>query len=143
LDASGWVSIKGAENQRRRGQNQSKKSKKTREHIHREDPKTEQPTDPAAINPETEQPTSTRQQLNPEIQSTQNTKTEKERHRQVITEGKPEEAVGNNHHQRCKHLRSPRAASSVSKRRYDFFPFAFSFQNKVNLVLQEHCVKVI
>jgi len=138
------VSIKGAENQRKGRQNQSKKSKKTREIIHREDPKTEQPTAPSSNQPRNRTTHSTRQQLNAEIQSTQNTKTEKEeRHRQVITEGKPEEAVGNNHHQRCKHLRSPRAASSISKRRYDFFPFAFSFQNKVNLVLQEHCVKVI
>jgi hypothetical protein len=53
----------------------------------------------------------------------------------VRTEGRQREAVGGNHHQRCKHLRSPEAGTPVSSS-----PFASLFQIEL---LQEHCAKVI
>ena len=62
-------------------------------------------------------------------------KKKKGKHRQVSTEGRQREAVGENHHQRCKHLRSPEAGTPVSS-----FTFASSFQIEL---LQEHCAKVI
>jgi len=59
----------------------------------------------------------------------------KGKHRQVSTEGRQREAIGENHHQHCKHLRSPEAGTLVSS-----FTFASSFQIEL---LQEHCAKVI
>jgi hypothetical protein len=49
----------------------------------------------------------------------------------VRTEGRQREAVGENHHQRCKHLRSPEAGTPVSSS-----TFASSFQIEL---LQEQC----
>jgi len=59
----------------------------------------------------------------------------KGKHRQVSTERGQREAIGENHHHRCKHLQSPEAGMPVSS-----FTFASSFQIEL---LQEHCTKVI